>query len=76
MEERQEAHYNMARTYHLLGLTHIALPFYSKVLQEVHDSQATREDLVRDAAFNLQTLYVLGGNMKLARIISDMWLLI
>jgi len=76
VEERQEAHYNIARTYHLLGLTHIAVPFYSKVLQEACNFQTTREDLVRDAAFNLQTLYIVGGNVKLARVISDTWLVI
>ncbi len=33
-EERQEAHFNMARTYHLLGLHALAAQFYQKVLAE------------------------------------------
>ncbi|KAI9740756.1 MAG: transcription factor TFIIIC subunit tfc4 [Claussenomyces sp. TS43310] len=74
VEERQEAHYNMARTYHLLGLTHLALTYYSRVLLEVQGPTPTRDDLVRDAAFNLQTLYALGGNPKLAKAVSDSWL--
>lgn len=32
-EERQEAHYNLARAYHLVGLTNLALPLYKKVLK-------------------------------------------
>lgn len=32
-EERQEAHYNLARAYHLVGLTNLALPLYKRVLK-------------------------------------------
>lgn len=53
-EERQEAHYNMARTYHLLGLVHIAIPFYRKVFAEVDNLPQGKagERLVVDAAYN------------------------
>lgn len=76
VEERQEAHYNIARAYHVLGLTHLALPYYSKVLAEAGDFQSSREDLVREAAYNLQTLYTMGGNVLLAKEVTDEWLVI
>jgi general transcription factor 3C polypeptide 3 (transcription factor C subunit 4) len=80
VEERQEAHYNIARAYHMLGLTHLALPFYTKVLQEMQSetsaTSATAEDLVRDAAYNLQTLYAMGGNFGVAKAITEDWLVI
>jgi len=76
VEERQEAHYNMARAYHMLGLTHLALPFYVKVLDEVQGSQTSKEDLVLDAAYNLQSLYAMAGNMEMAQLITEAWLVI
>jgi general transcription factor 3C polypeptide 3 (transcription factor C subunit 4) len=77
VEERQEAHYNVARTYHTVGLTHLALPYYSKVLEEVDENgEKGREDLIHDTAFNLQSLYAMSGNMDLAKIITDTWLVI
>jgi general transcription factor 3C polypeptide 3 (transcription factor C subunit 4) len=75
VEERQEAHYNVARTYHMLGLSHLALPYYARVLEEVEHGRPTpREDLVRDAAYNLQALYATVGNLQLARSIGEQWL--
>lgn len=78
LEERQEAHYNMARVYHMLGLPHLAIPFYQKVLDET--SQASTkpgdENLVLDTAYNLQTIYVLSGNRELAEEITTQWLVI
>jgi general transcription factor 3C polypeptide 3 (transcription factor C subunit 4) len=79
IEERQEAHYNIARTYHLVGLTHLAFPYYQKVLQETDetpDPRAASEDLVRDAAYNLQTLYAIGGNMEMVKLTTDTWMVI
>ncbi len=77
-EERQEAHFNMARAYHMLGLTHLAIPYYSKVFDE--SSQGTgsmeREDLVLDTAYNLQTLYATTGNLELAEYITNKWLVV
>lgn len=78
LEERQEAHYNVARMYHLLGLTHLAIPYYQLVLDEITDQtpRSTREDLVIDAAYNLQTMYAIAGNMQLARQITKRWLVV
>ncbi|CZT50506.1 related to transcription initiation factor TFIIIC [Rhynchosporium secalis] len=77
LEERQEAHYNMARAYHMLGLPHLALPFYQRVLNEVsHAPRSMREDLVVDTAYNLQQMYTTVGNMELAKQITKRWLVI
>jgi general transcription factor 3C polypeptide 3 (transcription factor C subunit 4) len=78
IEERQEAHFNMARAYHMLGLTHLAIPFYKKVFDELSKgiSNSGREDLVVDTAYNLQTLHAIGGNPELAKDITRKWLVI
>ncbi len=76
IEERQEAHYNIARTYHMLGLAHLAVPYYLKVLEEVQDSIVTREDIVRDAAYNLQNVYAMTGNFEMARFVTAKWLVV
>lgn len=66
LEERQEAHYNMGRTYHMLGLPHLAIPYYSLVLkQDPGDEGPLREDLMIDATYNLQSIYTMAGNPKL-----------
>ena len=78
-EERQEAHYNMARVYHMLGLIHLALPYYLLVLEEVtldNVEDLLREDLVIDVAYNLQTLYSTAGNPELANAITERWLVV
>jgi len=74
IDERQEAHYNIARAYHMLGLAHLALPYYFKVLDEVQGLVVTREDLVRDAAYNLQNIYAMGGNLEMAKYVTANWL--
>ncbi|KAK0125220.1 transcription factor TFIIIC subunit tfc4 [Cadophora gregata f. sp. sojae] len=78
LEERQEAHYNMARAYHMLGLPHLALPYYQKVLDEVSHGtpRSMREDIVVDTAYNLQLMYTTAGNLELARQITKRWLVI
>lgn len=79
VEERQEAHYNVGRLYHLLGLIHLAIPYYSLVLEEAEQSIATeslREDLQVDAAYNLQTIYTTVGNTTLAQAVTEKWLIL
>lgn len=83
VEERQEAHYNMARIYHMLGLSHLALPYYLLVLEEVQEVQhagveeeQAHEDLVTEAAYNLRTMYSLAGNLELASAITEKWLVL
>lgn len=75
VEERQEAHYNIARAYHMLGLTNLAVPYYRRVLEEVsQEGSLVREDLVIDVAYNLQTIYSVGGNYVLAQAIIKKYL--
>lgn len=78
-EEKQEAHYNIARAYHMLGLTHLALPYYKLVLEEPTQStteEPLRVDLRIDAAYNLQTIYSSVGNTALANAITERWLVL
>lgn len=76
VEERQEAHFNVARCYHLLGLVQLAIPYYWKVFGEVsnytHGDQ--HENVILDTAYNLQSIYLLAGNNKLAQEIVKQWL--
>lgn len=71
LEERIEAEYNVARCYHLLGLTHLAADYYERVLL-----CESAENLERDAAYNLQVLYTAAGNVEEARRITEKWLVI
>jgi general transcription factor 3C polypeptide 3 (transcription factor C subunit 4) len=74
LEERLEAHYNVGRTYQLLGLSHLAVQYYVKVLDEAEGGIG--EDFVTNTAFNLQSLYALAGNMELARSVTRKYLVI
>ena len=74
IEERLEAHYNVARAYHMLGLVHLALPYYWKVLNEARED--VKEDLVIDAAYNMQTIYMMSGNPEMAQSITKEFLVI
>ncbi|KAF4625560.1 hypothetical protein G7Y89_g12606 [Cudoniella acicularis] len=74
IEERIEADYNLARAYHMLGLVHLANPLYWKVLNG--SKRGVKEDLVLEAAYNLQTIYAQSGNMELAQHITKEWLVI
>ena len=78
LDERQEAHYNIARVYHMLGITNLAIPYYELVFRELEDAEGemSREDLVTDAAYNLQFIYATAGNEELALKITRKWLVI
>lgn len=66
IEERIEAHYNIARAYHMLGLSHLAIPYYSLVLSQASDHNGPLcEDLVTDAVYNLQSIYSTAGNLAM-----------
>ncbi|KAK5689759.1 transcription factor TFIIIC subunit tfc4 [Elasticomyces elasticus] len=78
----QEAEFNMAKTWHMLGLTHLAIPRYEKVLamsEEVH-AEATSategevEDFAKEAAYALQQLFAVAGNDEAAVAITEQWL--
>lgn len=65
----------------MLGLTHLALPYYEKVLQEEEEALEAggspgRDDLIVDTAYNLQTIYAIAGNQALAKAVTEKWLVI
>ncbi|KAH8658754.1 RNA polymerase III transcription factor-like protein TFIIIC subunit Tfc4 [Tricladium varicosporioides] len=73
-EERVEADFNLGRVYHMLGLVHLARPFYWKVLRaSQHD---VKENLVFEAAYNLTNIYASSGNLELAQSITNEWLVL
>ena len=77
----QEAEYNVARTYHLLGLTHSAITYYkrcldlSDVAQGGHMPNDT-DDFSREAAAALQGLWATAGDHEKARQLTRTWLII
>lgn len=78
--ERQEADYNMARAFHMLGLTHLAIPFYERCLDQttvIHGrcSGSTSEEFTREAAFALQGIWAMDGEIIRARQLSETWLI-
>lgn len=79
--EKQEAEYNVAHAYHLLGLTHLAVPFYERCLAmsaaaQVEESGCGAENFAREAAFTLQSFWAASGNMGKAREITKRWLVV
>ncbi|TKA32125.1 hypothetical protein B0A50_01373 [Salinomyces thailandicus] len=80
----QEVEYNMAKTWHMLGLTHLAVPGYEKVLALSEDVRADREtkqtfeedDFACEAAFALQQIFALAGNERAAQAITEQWLVL
>lgn len=80
----QEAEYNVARLWHLLGLTHLAMPAYERALAlservQFEQSQGDgkdREDFATEAAFALQGILALNGNEGAARALTEKYLTI
>ena len=76
VEERQEAHCNLARVYHMLGISHLAIKYYLRVLNEAKVHHSSREDITIDTAHNLKILCMITGNKRLANVIARQWLVI
>ncbi|KAJ6650016.1 General transcription factor 3C polypeptide 3 [Pseudolycoriella hygida] len=65
-----EVYYNLGRLHHHLGINHVAVHHYQKVLSYTSDLiNENKEylDLKREAAFNLHLIYKQSGNFHLAR---------
>ena len=81
LSEKQEAEYNVAHTYHLLGLTHLAIPYYERCLAmsdaaQVEDLGYGAEGFAKEAAFTMQNFWAASGNMRKARELTERWLVV
>lgn len=81
ISEKQEAEYNVAQAYHMLGLTHLAIPYYGRCLALNNDIRAdslnsTQEDFAKEAAFSLQGLWAANGELKEALEVTERWLVL
>ena len=76
--ERQEAHYNMARSYHAIGIPHLAAEFYQRVLRDIPDDSEPdvlgNSDLSQEAAYNLQQICWAGGDLDAVKALSERYL--
>ncbi|CAB3989602.1 general transcription factor 3C polypeptide 3-like [Paramuricea clavata] len=69
----QETDYNMGRSYHQIGLVNFASHYYHKVLNypmvEENNNEKfwDKNNLHREAAFNLSLIYRASGNNQVAR---------
>ncbi|KAL8768028.1 MAG: hypothetical protein Q9209_005632 [Squamulea sp. 1 TL-2023] len=62
--EQQEADFNMARTYHMLGLTHLAVPYYQRCLAFRTDRhKVIGDDFAIEAAFALRNIWAADEQM-------------
>ncbi|KAK9475358.1 uncharacterized protein V1510DRAFT_443573 [Dipodascopsis tothii] len=74
-KEVQEANYNVARTFHLLGLPSLAVPYYERAI-EIDVGDDDMYNLRFEATYNLQLIYVVSGNSRYARELVDRYLVI
>jgi len=84
--ERQEAHFNIARAYSLIGLGNLANEYYMRVLKEAEEAEGEveeeegkgigREDLSIEAAYNIRTMCFLLGDFDGAKAVADRWLVL
>jgi general transcription factor 3C polypeptide 3 (transcription factor C subunit 4) len=79
--EAQEANYNVGRAFHMLGLPTLAAKYYESALAVElpladDDEPARTYSLQKVVAYNLQLVYVMSGNFRLARKIIDEYLVI
>ncbi|KAI1816026.1 hypothetical protein GGS20DRAFT_540629 [Poronia punctata] len=76
--ERQEAHYNMARSYHAIGIPHLAAEYYQRVLRDPPEDARSnvlgQSDLSREAAYNLQQICWAGGDLEAVKRLSERYL--
>ncbi|KAK4174769.1 hypothetical protein QBC36DRAFT_302534 [Triangularia setosa] len=86
--QRQEAHFNMARAYSLIGLGNIAVDFYKKVLEEEAVPKVDKgngeewkgglaeEDLKVEAAYNVRSMGYLLGDVEGAAGVVKRWMVL
>lgn len=84
----QEAEFNIGRTWHHLGLLHLAIPRYEKVL-EMHEEveyeanalgvegkDREAESFAAEAAYALSTILAVSGSVADARRLREKWLVL
>lgn len=79
--ERQEASFNIARVYHMLGLTHLGVQYYLECLEigrhiEHIGTDHAIENFSREAAYALQGIWAASGDDDKARDITEQWLVL
>ena len=78
---KQESEYNVGRAYHMLGLTHLAVPFYQRCLalsdaMNTANLDSAPEDFAKEAAFSLQGLWAANGDVLEALEVTEKWLVL
>lgn len=83
---RLEAHYNLGRCYHLLGIFHLAAEFYARCLGEAERHRKWLEGreekgqvlkaFVYESAVNLRTYALTNGDFDGARALTETWLVL
>lgn len=74
-KEHVEASYNLGRAFHQIGLYHLAIPYYEKVLQSWYLAPTkSRPGIVRDAAHNLSLIFQQSESWDLVRQIRRTYL--
>ena len=83
--QRQEATYNVGRTFHMLGLADLATRYYEKCLEysiemqrQVTNEQGMQneEDFAQEAAYALQGLWAAAGNVGKAKEVGERWMVL
>ncbi|KAK3692386.1 hypothetical protein B0T22DRAFT_495585 [Podospora appendiculata] len=80
--QRQEANFNIARAYSLIGLGNLAIVYYQKVLDDEDAGTAGvggsmgGEDLKFEAAYNIRSICYLLGDVEGAKGIANRWLVL
>jgi len=82
----QEAEFNVARVWHMLGLMHLALPAYERCLElsgRVRGADGWGgggregvEDFAKEAAFAIRMILATNGDMEGAKRVAEEWLVI
>ncbi|KAL8943122.1 MAG: hypothetical protein Q9216_001252 [Gyalolechia sp. 2 TL-2023] len=80
LSEQQEAEFNVARTYHLLGFIQLAVPYYEQCILLGHgsDSMGTSQwdEFSAEAAFALRTIWAAGEETGKALDITQKYLVV
>ena len=80
VSERQEGEFNVARAYHMLGLTHLAVPYYERCIAyrrfDGNLCSNQEESFSQEASIALQHIWATNGEASKATYITCRYLLI